>query len=267
MVPIIPLCLIPFMTNSYISKHKVSDGTTEPAAKTSASKTTVEEKPANSVVPFPGKTATTMLFALMGLYFMMTYGTEVVSYYLPFSMEYYHLDTSDVGVATAMFFLAATISGFLLTYVITWLKRSTMQVAIMLCVIGLLFVATVHSYWAYVVGVFVMGLGYGVVQPVIYDKTSYVAPTKEKSTEYFAYLLTCNYVGISVVPFIISGAKKLFEATNDVNFSFMFNGCVLAIVLIIAIWKRRSFVFEADPKFYTELNPPIPGLAEEKKLN
>lgn len=256
MVPIIPLCLIPFMSNSFIEKHRiVSDPTVTTGSATPATSSTKKIGPA-----FPGKTAIMMLFCLMGLYFMMTYGTEVVSYYLPFSMEHYHLNTGDVGVATAMFFLAATVSGFLLTHIITWLKRSTMQIAIMLCVIGLLFVSAVHAYWAYVAGVFIMGLGYGVVQPVIYDKTSYVAPTAAKSTEYFSYLLTCNYIGISVVPFIISGAKKIFQATDDVNFSFLFNGCILAIVLIIAIWKRRSFVYEADPTFYGTLNPPIPGL-------
>lgn len=252
MVPIIPLCLIPFMTSSYIEKHRIVN---------SAPNNTSDAQPVKRIGPaFPGKTAIAMLFCLMGLYFMMTYGTEVVSYYLPFSMEHYKLNTSDVGVATAMFFLAATISGFLLTHVITIFKRATMQIAVMLCVLGLLFVSTFHAYWAYVVGVFIMGLGYGVVQPIIYDKTSYVAPSAAKSTEYFSYLLTCNYIGISVVPFIISGAKKIFQATDDVNFSFLFNGCILAVVLIVAIIKRRSFVFEADPTFYGTLNPPIPGL-------
>lgn len=256
MIPIIPLCLIPFMTNKYISSHSIS-GTPSPAANATKTATTAT-KP--KFIAFPGKTAIMMLFCLMGLYFIMTYGTEVVSYYLPFSMEHYHLSTGDVGVATAMFFLAATVSGFLLTRIIDFFQKKTMQLAIMLCVIGLFLIPIFHSYWAYIVGVFIMGLGYGVVQPVIYDKTSYVAPTAEKSTEYFSYLLTCNYIGISVVPFIIGAAKRVFEATDDVNFSFLFNGCVVAIVLIVAILKHKSFVFEADPTYYGSVNPPIPGL-------
>lgn len=265
MIPIIPLCLIPFMTSKYISSHSVKNAPAAaqtPAATSNApataTSTTAASKP--GFIAFPGKTAIMMLFCLMALYFMMTYGTEVVSYYLPFSMEHYNLSTGDVGIATAMFFLAATVSGFLLTRIIDFFQKKTMQLAIMLCVIGLFIIPIFHSYWAYIVGVFIMGFGYGVVQPVIYDKTSYVAPTAEKSTAYFSYLLTCNYVGISVVPFIIGAAKRVFEATDDVNFSFLFNGCVVAIVLIIAIWKRKSFVFEADPTYYGSVNPPIPGL-------
>ena len=275
MVPIIPLCLIPFMTDGYMAKHKImadnppSDDGNE-IAETAAAQCKpafhihkIPKKPTSPWIAFPGKTAIRMLFCLMGLYFVMTYGTEVVSYYLPFTMEHYKLTTGDVGVATAMFFAAATLSGFLLTKIITLLKKKTIQLAILLCVIGLFFMGFVHAYWSFIVGVFIMGFGYGVIQPVIYDKTSYVAPTEAQSTEYFAYLLTCNYIGISVVPFIIEGARRLFGAGNDPNFSFIFNGGVVAVVLLIAIWKYRSFVFEADPDYYKNLNPPIPGYADE----
>lgn len=285
MIPIIPLCLIPFMTDSFIEKNRVPEGaatqttqTTQPAQPSPAGQTTVtasatsvksvkadSEDPSasTSFIPFPGKTAIKMLFCLMGLYFVMTYGTEVVSYYLPFAMEHYNLSTGAVGVATAMFFAAATLSGFLLTHIISFFKEKTMQFSILLCVFGLIFNAFVHYDWAYVVGVFIMGFGYGVVQPVIYDKTSYVAPTSADNTRYFSYLLTCNYIGISIVPFIIEGAEKIFAASSDPNFSFLFNGIVIALVLILAIWKRKSFVFEADPAFYGQLNPPIPGLKED----
>ncbi|MCH5236604.1 MAG: MFS transporter [Muribaculaceae bacterium] len=260
MIPIIPLCLLPFMTNKYIAKHRIVNNPT-PAPTATNSKSA---KP--GFIAFPGKTAIKMLFCLMGLYFIMTYGTEVVSYYLPFSMDHYGLSTGDVGVATAMFFLAATVSGFLLTHFIKMFKQRTMQIAILLCVIGLILIPIFpKDYWAYIVGVFIMGLGYGVIQPVIYDKTSYVAPTEAQSTSYFSYLLTCNYIGISTVPFIISGAKDIFGAgaRHDVTFSFLFNGCIIAVVFLLALWKRKSFVYEADPDFYDQLNPPIPGLATQ----
>lgn len=265
MIPIIPLCLIPFMTSKYISAHSIKSN----AQSTVPNAQSAETTSAPSFIAYPGKTAIRMLFCLMGLYFVMTYGTEVVSYYLPFDMEHYGLSTGDVGVATAMFFLAATLSGFMLTRIITFFRERTMQVCILTCAIGLIWVVIFHGmYWAYIVGVFLMGAGYGVIQPVIYDKTSYVAPTEKDSTSYFSYLLTCNYIGISVVPFIIGAARRVFEPGGDhVSFSFLFNGIIIALVLVLAIVKRRSFVFEADPSRYGTLNPPIPGLAQQQKNN
>lgn len=253
MVPLIPLCLIPFMTSSFINKYKIVDRPTplEPLkepAKPSAedmAKTAATGKPASPNFHFQGRTALCLLAGIMALYFISTYGIEVVSYYLPFSMDDYHLSTGDVGVATSMFFAAATVSGFFLSRAIRRFGRYTIQVAIGAIVVGLLVVGLLHFYATYILGVFIMGLGYGIVQPVIYDKTAYVAPTAAKSTEYFAYLLTCNYIGISIVPFIVGAAKRLFEAQNDINFAFIFNGCLLAIVLAVAVWKRRSFVFDA----------------------
>ncbi len=266
MIPIIPLCLIPFMTSSYIESHKIDAPAPpytplkEPPVSDSDRKLSEQiHKPVSVNFHFSGKKALWLLCGIMALYFMITYGTEVVSYYLPFTMEHYKLSTGDVGVATAMFFTAATISGFALTRIIGIFKHNTMQVAIALCVVGLLFVGIFHAYWTFILGVFVMGLGYGVVQPVIYDKTSYIAPTAAKSTAYFSYLLTCNYIGISLVPFIVGAAKRLFNAEHDANFSFIFNGCVVAVILIVAIWKRRSFVFEADPNSYEK-----PAVAAKK---
>lgn len=258
MVPVIPLCLIPFMTSSYIEKHKVEvtpppmQPLKEPAKPSDddIQKSKASHRPANVNFHFQGRTSLMLLFGVMALYFMATYGTEVVSYYLPFTMDHYHLSTGDVGVATAMFFTAATVSGFFLSHIIRLVGKYTMQVAILFCIIGLFGVGVLHCYWSFVLGVFVMGLGYGVIQPVIYDKTSYIAPNSARSTEYFAYLLTCNYIGISLVPFIISAAKRLFDAQGDPNFSFIFNGFVMIAVLLVAIWKRRSFIMEADPDSY-----------------
>lgn len=265
LVPIIPLALIPFMTDGYIRKNTIpaQNGVKAPLDEPEPSDSdkaaaAVAPKPTSPNFHFSGKQITVLLFGIMALYFAVTYGTEVVSYYLPFSMKHYKLSTGDVGVATAMFFAAATVSGYLLTYIITAWKHRTVQIAIGLCIIGLLMVGLLHYYWSFIAGVFVMGFGYGIVQPALYDKTSYIAPTAAKSTAYFSYLLTCNYIGISIVPFIIGAAKRLFNAGGDPNFSFVFNAYFLVIILGIAIWKRRSFVFEADAT-YAQTEPSTPA--------
>lgn len=257
MIPVIPLCLIPFMTSKYIESNKIDVAPPPytplkepPTSDDEVRKAVAIKKPTNVNFHFHGSKTLVLLASVMALYFVMTYATEVVSYYLPFTMEHYKLSTGDVGVATAMFFTSATISGFALTRIIAVFREKTMIAAILVAMIGLFICGFLHWYWSFVVGVFIMGLGYGVVQPVIYDKTSYIAPTSAKSTEYFAYLLTCNYIGISMVPFIVSAMRRLFDAQGDVNFSFVFNGFVVLAVLAFAIWKRRDFVFKVDPDSY-----------------
>ena len=263
MIPIIPMLLIPFMTDTYIDSHKAVrpgppyEPKAEPARPSDADikKAIATHKPASPNFHFQGRRALVLLFGVMALYFIMTYATEVVSYYLPFDMEHYGLSTGDVGVATAMFFAAATVAGFFLTRIISVFNSSTIQAAIVLCILGLFITGLFHHAACYIAGVFIMGLGYGVIQPIIYDKTSYIAPTAAKSTEYFAYLLTCNYIGISCVPFIVSAMKRLFDAQSDPNFSFIFNGFLCVAVLALAIVKRKSFVFRADATSYEHPAP------------
>lgn len=259
MVPLIPLCLIPFMTRKYIYGHRIDypgefvPPVHEPARPSDQDIAQVKRtgKPAGPNFHFQGKLALELLAGLMALYFIATYGTEVVSYYLPFTMKDYHLSTGDVGVATAMYFASATLSGFILPKAIKACREWTMEIALFLVVFGLFFVGVLHAYWSYLLGIFIMGLGYGIIQPLIYDKTSYVAPNTAKQNAYFSYLLTCNYIGISLVPFIIGAARRLFNSHSD-NFSFIFNGCILLAVLLIAIWKRHSFVIAADANSYED---------------
>lgn len=240
LIPLIPLCLIPFMSDRFISKHRIVE--------TETPEVVAESKIADPKVD-KGRKAIKLLLGVMAIYFLATYGIEVVSYYLPFTMSSYHLDTGKVGVATAMFFAMATCAGFFLSKALKLLGRNTMPVAIAICIGGLLVTGLLHSYATYIVGVAAMGLGYGIIQPVIYDKTSYLAPDQTKSTAYFSYLLACNYIGISLVPFIIDGAGDLLHDSGRLDFSYVFNACILGVVLIVAIWKRKSFVFSvADTK-------------------
>lgn len=269
MLPIVPLVLIPFMTDSYIDSHKMLrpappfEPKSEPVKPSDddIKKAVVTHKPASVNFHFQGSHALVLLVGVMALYFGMTYATEVVSYYLPFDMKHYGLNTGEVGVATAMFFAAATVAGFFLTKIIALFKGATVQAGIFLCILGLFVTGLFHYSMSYILGVFIMGLGYGTIQPIIYDKTSYIAPTAAKSTEYFAYLLTCNYIGISCVPFIVSAMKRLFDAQADPNFSFIFNGFVCVAILVLAVIKRKSFVFEADATYYEK---PVPKTTANK---
>ena len=64
------------------------------------------------------------------------------------------------------------------------------------------------------------------------------------------------------VQFIIGAARRVFDS-GSVNFSFIFNGCIMLAVLLIAIWKRHSFVVEADANSYEDQPSTLKAKAPE----
>lgn len=237
LVPIIPIALMPFMTKDFLARHSV-------VTKTQTSEAANIQERIESSDQTCGLTRETVLLlaGIIGLYVLTTYSVEVVSYFTPFAMQHYSLTTDDVGVVTAMFFLASSLSGFLLNPILKLLKDQANFWAIICCIAGLYLAAVWHSYFGYMVGTFIMGWGYGIIQPIIYDKTTRLAPTKEKSTLYFSYVLTANYVAIGIVPFVVEFIADITES-HSVNFPFWLNGTVMVGTLIWAIAKRRSFIF------------------------
>lgn len=234
-VPLIPLCLVPFMRSGYI--NKLRDVPSVPTASA--------DPHHQQSFHFQGSKAKRMMWGAMAIYFLVTYATMAISYYLPFTMESYGFDPSKVGVATAMYYLSATISGFGLSKVIKATGVWTMQVGMILATIGLLAIGFIHTYASYIIGIFIMGIGYGLVQPILYDKTSYFAPNDAKSNEYFSFLLTCNYIGISSVPFIVEFFGSFIKGSGDPSFSYILNGIILALLTVVCVIKHKSFVVQA----------------------
>ena len=234
-VPLIPLCLVPFIRSKFINQAR--------KAPSAASAETADAVSFH----FKGKKAIRMMWGAIAIYFTATYATMAISYYLPFTMEHYGLSTGQVGVATAMYYLTATLAGFGLSKMIRLTGVWTLQLGLILASAGLLAVGFIHEYAWYIIGILIMGFGYGLVQPILYDKTSYFAPTDAKSTQYFAYLLTFNYIGISSVPFIVEFFRTFIydphPASHD--FSYIINGIILAIVAVVTIVMHKSFVVQA----------------------
>ncbi|MDE6289006.1 MAG: MFS transporter, partial [Muribaculaceae bacterium] len=107
LVPIIPLLLLPFMTNTFIRKPlRPEPDAVDANGNPRAVKPLPEKKFAHPIVTLAG---------VIGLYIALTATSMVFTYYLPFTMKHYGLDTSQVGIATAMFYVTAMIGGFSLT--------------------------------------------------------------------------------------------------------------------------------------------------------
>ncbi|MDE6267541.1 MAG: MFS transporter [Muribaculaceae bacterium] len=234
LVPVIPLLLLPFMTNTFIRKHlrQAPVSSTSSVANQSAA-TATRPKFAHP---------TLILAGVIGLYIALTATSMVFTYYLPFTMKHYGLSTSQVGIATAMFYVTAMIGGFSLTPYIRLVGRTGLYLCVIIMSAGLLTLGFFHTMSTYVIGVLLIGLGYGFFQPIIYNKTTQIAPDKTLSTKYFSYTLAGNYIAISILPLVVEFFQNVFD-NHTADFPYYLNAAILGIIFIIGIWKRNSFVW------------------------
>ena len=230
LVPIIPLLLLPFMTNTFIRKHL------REANDTSASVTAT--KPVKQLFSHPILT----LAGVIALYIALTAASMVFTYYLPFTMKHYGLTTSQIGIATAMFYVTAMLGGFSLTPFIRVVGNWALYACIVIMGAGLLILALFHTMGTYVAGVLLIGLGYGFFQPIIYNKTTQLAPTKALSTKYFSYTLAGNYVAVSIVPVVVEFFQRICH-NHTADFPYYLSLTFLAITILIGLFKRKSFVW------------------------
>lgn len=233
LVPIIPLLLLPFMTNTYIRKHLRAEATPGDESAHASAPEAQQKKFAHPIVTLCG---------VIGLYIALTATSMVFTYYLPFTMKHYGLTTSQVGIATAMFYVTAMIGGFSLTPYLRIAGRTGLYVCILIMCAGLLCLGLFHTMAAYVIGVLLIGLGYGLFQPIIYDKTTRIAPDKALSTKYFSYTLAGNYIAVSIVPVMVEFVERLLN-NHTTDFPYYFSAVALGIVFIIGLIMRRSFVW------------------------
>lgn len=252
MIPIVPLCLIPFLTSGYIKKHKIAPEKTVPANKPAASgkAESATSQPAAGMLHFDRNTSLKLLIGVIIIYFVTTYASEVVSYYLPFTFKHYHLSTDSTGTATSLYFLTCTLAGFALPSTIKYIGKDVMIWGAVVVMITLYAIGIFHHYIAYLAAVGLMGFAYGTMQPIIYDKATYLAPTPEDSSRYFSYVLAANYVGISLTPVIVDGLGRLFRAENNTNFSYILNGSIMILLLAFMLWKRTTYSVQVDTKLY-----------------
>ena len=116
------------------------------------------------------------LVGLMLFYFFATYAVLVVTFYASFLVDDYKIDSSFSGVLISLFFLAIMVPGLFIDKIIRRLTRSVNLVSLALICAGLLCVGIFRDKTMLVVGALCAGFGYGVIQPVIYDKAATIAP-------------------------------------------------------------------------------------------
>ena len=188
------------------------------------------------------------LVGLMLFYFFATYAVLVVTFYASFLVDDYKIDSSFSGVLISLFFLAIMVPGLFIDKIIRRLTRSVNLVSLALICAGLLCVGIFRDKTMLVVGALCAGFGYGVIQPVIYDKAATIAPPRS-ATLALSFVMAMNYLAVMVCPFIVDLFRHLFGTHSD-RFPFFFNAALVLALTLVTFRRRDDFILGLDESYY-----------------
>ena len=188
------------------------------------------------------------LTVLTIFYFVITYASLVVTFDTAFLFEKYHIRQQLAGVSISLFFLAIMVPGLFLNKIISVTRSYTNAICSLLLCLGLLCLAIFKTPSMLIIGVVLTGLGYGVIQPIIYDKAAIIAPP-HLATRALSIVMAANYIAIILCPFIIDAARRLTGSSSH-TFGFTLNAIVAAIVTLVALAGRGDFVMGLDKSYY-----------------
>lgn len=188
------------------------------------------------------------LVGLMLFYFFITYAVLVITYYAAFLVDDYKMHSSFSGVLISLFFLAIMLPGLFIDRVIRLLKCNVNLAALLSIFVGLLCLGIFRDKAMLVVGALLSGLGYGVMQPVIYDKAATIAPPRS-ATLALSFVMSMNYLAVMICPFIVSLLREIFGTHSD-RFPFFFNAALALIVAAAAYFRRGNFTLGLEEEYY-----------------
>ncbi len=207
-------------------------------------------EPAQSIQLRHRRIDTHKLVGLMLFYFFVTYAVLAIVYYASFLVDDYHIRSSFSGVLIALFFLAIMLPGLYIDRVIRRLKSWVNFVSLLSVAAGLLCIGIFRSEAMLVVGALLTGYGYGIMQPVIYDKAATIAPP-QSATLALSCVMAMNYLAVMVCPFVVDLFRELFHSHGE-HFPFLFNAALVLVAAVITWRWRRNFTLGLDEAYYKE---------------
>lgn len=187
-----------------------------------------------------------MIAGLMVFYFVITYLSLIVTFNTSYLTQQGGMPSSDAGVIISLFFLAIMAPGFILNRIVGWLGAKVNLWSSVVMGIGLVIMSAPHpTFLGLSLGAILTGVGYGVMQPIIYDKAATNAPP-HLATLALSLVMVVNYLAILVAPFIIDSINRLFH-TSSHEFAYLVNGVLsLVIALITLVTFRHNRVLGSD---------------------
>ena len=186
------------------------------------------------------------LLQIMLFYGVTTFIVLAVIFNLSFLMEKHHFSSGNSGLMISLFFLAIMAPGFCLDKIVDELKERTKAYSLLSMAVGLALIWIAPIEWLIIPGCILVGLGYGIIQPMLYDKTTHTA-LPQKATMALAFVMMMNYLAILLYPFIIDFLQNLFH-TQSQEFPFVFNLLITIVTFFWAYLRRDTFLFNDQLK-------------------
>lgn len=239
------LPLISLVLSIYLQRSMVSEGNT------SLNNSSQTAKPGDEIIDAEVTASKHgihigRLTQVMAFYGLATFLVLIVVFNLPFLMEAHHFTSGNSGIMISLFFLAIMAPGFLLNQIVSFFKERTLFYSLVSIAAGLALIWISPSEWLIVPGCILTGLGYGVIQPLVYDKTTHTA-IPEKATLALAFVMMMNYLAILLCPFIIGLFQSLFHIHSQ-EFPFVFNLVVTLLALVWTYKQQGIFLFRSSSK-------------------
>lgn len=198
---------------------------------------------ASSAPASRGRIILPRMLGISAAYFFTTYATVIITYFCPFLIEKEHWSPEITGTVTSIYFLFIFLPGFILPQILKTMRGMTIITAAAMITAGLALFSFVHDEWAMMAGAALMGAGYGIHQPIIYNKAPEAITDPSMNTMSLSLVLVANYGAISSAPLIVDSLRSLLGAGSVVGFAFLLNFAMSIVFLAIAILRRKHFSF------------------------
>lgn len=157
--------------------------------------------------------------SLMVFYFIITTVVLAIPMNLSLFMEHYKIGSVALsGTLMSLFFLSITLPGFFINRLVSQIKDRNNLIWIGIIILGVVCVM-LHMVWSVTVGIILIGLGYGVMQPLIYDRTA-EGTAISRVTLHLSLVMSMNYFAIILYPFI-QRLVQYITASNVMTSMFM----------------------------------------------
>ncbi|MDD6210956.1 MAG: MFS transporter [Bacteroidales bacterium] len=198
--------------------------------------------------PNNGKIDYRRLSGVMLFYFVATYLVLIIPLNLSFILEEYKMNSSIAGTLIALFFLAVMLPGFFINKILHTFKCNTILYSLFSITAGLLLVLLTRFEWSIALGCFLSGLGYGVIQPVSYEKATQTSPSTEVTLA-LAFVMSVNYLAILLCPVIIDLFMSILHLHMQIV-PFFINLVLVLLLIAITFFWRNSFVLGMGKEYY-----------------